>query len=262
MKNFTERLIALGLIGSLAITGLAACNDPRVRAEGAVQTDITKASEEDKETEKEESSEESRETEMKEQSLVGGWAASEDMKITDDLKKIFDKAMEGLDGVDYEPLAYLSSQIVAGKNHCFLCKATTVTPGAVPGYALVYIYEKLDGGCEILNIQKIMLPSTKDAYPPEEELPGGWNPAEDTSVTSDIEAVLKKASEALTGAEFEPVAYLGSQVVAGTNHAIFCKQTPSIPSPDAGYSIVYIYEDLNGNCEITKIDDLTISLDR
>ena len=262
MKKYTKNLIALGLIGAMSVTAFAACSNPQVKAAGKDKTEASATSIEGKETDKSESTTESKETEMKDDVLLGGWAASEDMKITDDLKKIFDKAMEGLDGVDYEPLAYLSSQIVAGKNHCFLCKATTVTPGAVPGYALVYIYEKLDGGCEILNIQKIMLPSTKDAYPPEAELPGGWNPAEDTSVTSDIEAVLKKASETLTGAEFEPVAYLGSQVVAGTNHAIFCKQTPSIPSPDAGYSIVYIYEDLKGNCEITKIDDLTISLDR
>ena len=65
--------------------------------------------------------------------------------------------MEGLIGVNYEPIAYMGSQVVAGLNHCFLCKATVVYPGAQPSYKMVYIYEALDGHAEVLEIADVAL---------------------------------------------------------------------------------------------------------
>lgn len=82
----------------------------------------------------------------------GGWSVAEDNAITDENKAVFDKALEGLLGVDYEPIAYLGSQVVAGTNHCFLCKATVVAPDAEPTLVLIYIYEDLEGNAEIMHI--------------------------------------------------------------------------------------------------------------
>ena len=84
--------------------------------------------------------------------LDGGWSVAEDTAITEKTKAVFDKAMNGLVGVSYEPIAYLGSQVVAGTNHCFLCRATVVYPNAVPSLVLIYIYEDLEGGASILNI--------------------------------------------------------------------------------------------------------------
>ena len=84
--------------------------------------------------------------------LMGGWNVAESIEVTDELKAVFDKAFEGLLGVNYEPLAYLGYQVVAGTNHCFLCSATVVYPGAQPGLVLVYIYEDLEGNAEITSI--------------------------------------------------------------------------------------------------------------
>lgn len=89
------------------------------------------------------------------ENLMGGWSAAENTKVTKAKKKMFNKAMEGLTGVDYEPVAYLGSQVVAGKNHCFLCKATVVYPDAKPYYALVYIYKDLSGNVEVIDIQNL-----------------------------------------------------------------------------------------------------------
>ena len=72
--------------------------------------------------------------------------------MTEENKAIFDKGMEKLVGVQYEPVAYLGSQLVAGMNHCFLCKATVVYPNAVPTWKLVYLYEDLKGEVSVLNI--------------------------------------------------------------------------------------------------------------
>ena len=84
--------------------------------------------------------------------LMGGWTVAQDPTITPELKAVFDKGMEGLLGVDYTPVAYLGSQVVAGTNRAFLCQAVTVTPDAKPTYVLVYLYEDLSGNVSVLSI--------------------------------------------------------------------------------------------------------------
>lgn len=83
---------------------------------------------------------------------LGGWTLADTIEMTDDLTALFDKGMEGLLGVDYVPLAYLGSQVVAGRNHCFLCRATVVYPGAQSVLALVYLYEDLSGEVSVTDI--------------------------------------------------------------------------------------------------------------
>lgn len=84
--------------------------------------------------------------------LDGGWTQAESPVVTEDATKAFDKAMEGFVGVDYSPVALLSTQVVSGTNYCFLCEATVVYPGAETSYALVYIYADLQGNAEITDI--------------------------------------------------------------------------------------------------------------
>ena len=83
--------------------------------------------------------------------LSGGWAAAEDPTVTQERSELFEKALGGMVGVDYTPVAYLGSQVVAGTNHCFLCLSRVVIPDAIPKYVLVFIYEDLQGKTEIMN---------------------------------------------------------------------------------------------------------------
>ena len=58
-----------------------------------------------------------------------------------------------------------------------------------------------------------------------------------------------------------PVAYLGSQVVAGTNHAFLCQAVTAYPGSletAPAYAMVYLYEDLSGNVSILSIGDFDI----
>ena len=57
----------------------------------------------------------------------------------------------------YEPVAYLGSQVVAGMNHAYLCRATVVYPDAQPAWKLVYVYEPLEGVAEITRIADLDL---------------------------------------------------------------------------------------------------------
>ena len=88
---------------------------------------------------------------------VGGWTANADdpTLIPEEALEAFNKATEELVGCDYEPIALLGSQVVAGTNYCLLCKCTVVTPGAPVSYVLMYIYSGVDGTNEVLDIQDI-----------------------------------------------------------------------------------------------------------
>lgn len=84
--------------------------------------------------------------------VAGGWSVAASAEITEEKQALFEKAMAELLGVNYEPVAYLGSQVVAGLNHCFLCRATVVYPNAAPSLVLVYIYENLEGNAQMTNI--------------------------------------------------------------------------------------------------------------
>lgn len=87
-----------------------------------------------------------------------------------------------------------------------------------------------------------------------ESIEGGWEVnSGSTAMTKNAaaNAAFKKATEGLTGVSYQPIAVLGSQVVAGTNYAILCKATPVYPGAKSEITIMYIYESLDGNAEIT-----------
>ncbi|HCE73199.1 MAG TPA: hypothetical protein DEP67_01480 [Lachnospiraceae bacterium] len=89
--------------------------------------------------------------------MLGAWELPDDLALTKEAKDAFDKAMEGLTGVSYVPVALLGTQIVAGTNYSILCRSTVVYPGAETTYAIVYIYEDLEGQASILRIQNLEL---------------------------------------------------------------------------------------------------------
>ena len=89
------------------------------------------------------------------ESLVGGWKTPDSRELTPEALDAFNKAMEGLVGVDYKPVALLGTQLVAGMNYCILCEAKVVYPGAEPYYAKVTVYEDLKGNATVTDIEKL-----------------------------------------------------------------------------------------------------------
>ena len=88
---------------------------------------------------------------------------------------------------------------------------------------------------------------------------GGWTPAEDPAVTEERQAIFDKGMEGLLGVGYKPVAYLGSQVVSGTNHAFLCQATVVVPNAKPSWVIVYLYENLQGEVSILNIAEFDIS---
>lgn len=88
--------------------------------------------------------------------IDGGWGAASNPAITDEVRALFDKAQNGLVGVNYVPVTYLGMQVIAGYNHAILCQATTVYPGAAPRWVIMYLFEDLEGGVTITDIEDLI----------------------------------------------------------------------------------------------------------
>ena len=84
---------------------------------------------------------------LAEEPILGCWSA-----YTDNPTEI---PAEALEDCVYKPIALLGTQIVAGTNYCFLCETTVVVPDAQPSYALVYVFDGLEGEHELLRVQEI-----------------------------------------------------------------------------------------------------------
>lgn len=87
---------------------------------------------------------------------------------------------------------------------------------------------------------------------------GGWTVAEDPEITDEINNKFQLAlDDYQTGTitiSYTPVAYLGSQVVAGMNYAILCKANEI--NKGSKWVIVYFYEDLEDNLSVLDIADV------
>ena len=93
------------------------------------------------------------------ETMDGGWenVPHEAAELPEDAQAAFDKALEGLVGAEYVPVALMSTQVVAGMNYCILCQITPVVPNAAPHWALVYIYADLQGNAEITNVYDLYI---------------------------------------------------------------------------------------------------------
>ena len=112
--------------------------------------------------------------------LDGGWEKAASPVITDELMELFNKAMEQLTGADYTPVAYIASQVVAGTNHMFIARTAPVVPDPVETYAIVTIYEDLEGNAELLDVADTEIETNING------LMGGWEQAESPEVTEEI----------------------------------------------------------------------------
>lgn len=87
--------------------------------------------------------------------VLGGYVEVEDSTITDELKEIFNKALEGLLGATYEPEKLVATQVVAGTNYKFLAKGTKTTNPVTKGTYYITIYKDLQGNVKLLDIEVI-----------------------------------------------------------------------------------------------------------
>lgn len=78
-------------------------------------------------------------------------------------------------------------------------------------------------------------------------------------IPEDAKAAFELALADMDGASYEPVAYLGSQVVAGLNHKYLCRVTAVIPNAVPNYAIVTVYAALDGTATVNEVKNLNLA---
>lgn len=182
--------------------------------------------------------------------ITGGWAINNDFDGIDDANAMsaFEKATEDLDGYRYDVAAVLGSQIVAGTNYLYLCRAEMVVPDAKPEYVILKVYEGLEGNAEITGSLRLL------------EGKEGWeyndaNPYMDEN--EEVKVAFDKALEGLTGVEYKPIAYIGYK---DNSYAVLTKITITSVEPLTSLSMVYITKTDSGAI-IDDIYDIDMSLE-
>ena len=89
------------------------------------------------------------------ETILGGWTDVEDGTLTDELKDIFNKALDGLLGSTYEPVKLLAKQVVNGTNYKFLANGTKTTNPITVGTYNITINESSDGTISLVDIETI-----------------------------------------------------------------------------------------------------------
>ena len=237
MKNIAKKLFALGITATLMLGCITACNanakvNVKVNGSEVLNTEIS----------------------------TGSWKIEELNNVGPEHKKYFEEAISQLDGYNGEPVALLGTQLVSGTNYAFLCKSTIKANNAMNSLMITYIYVDLSGKATFLKDESVVLPGTESDNG---NVTGGWSYAESTEVTDKVKEVMEKTGATKDGKYFLPIAYVGSQVVAGTNHAILCKAAASsadLSTDKATLELVYVYEDLQGNCEIINTESIKLSV--
>ncbi len=220
------RLISLILCLALAL-GLTAC--------GAARTEPAAPAENDK----------------TDTPVTGGWALTlpeEGVALPEEVAEAFEKSSAANAGLT--PAACVGQQVVAGMNYMLLCAAED-------GWQMAVIYRDLQGEAELTQQHDFELTDYTQggAEAPAEMKAGGWAaPDEATSLPlpQDAQEALDKALSSFVGSNIEPMALLGTQVVAGTNYAILCRVTPVTPAAVASVQVVTVYADLQGNASFTN----------
>lgn len=178
----------------------------------------------------------------------GGWSRAESPVVTEETKILLKKATDGMVGADYTPVAYLGSQIVAGRNHAILCRITPVVPNPVAGYGIVRIFEDLNGNAKITGVDNAAVTiSFQDA-------PGGWYPTGSPELPAPLKTGAAIALR-LAKTDYVPVALLGEQIVAGKKYFLLCAKNAGTSAAGSGFAFATLFEDLYGNLSITQIMD-------
>ena len=193
--------------------------------------------------------------------ITGGWEVNGDFdasNMTAEQVETFEAANASMADANYEPIAVVAEQVVAGMNYLYLCKDASTGAGEPAILAFAEVYKDLDGKASVTTVSGIDVGSiaTVDKAP-EAGLDGGWtilDAPKSVSMSEDASAAATKALGSYAGIDAHPIALLGTQVVAGMNYKFLCVGTPTTPDAANALYVATVYQDLSGNCEVTDME--------
>ena len=89
---------------------------------------------------------------------------------------------------------------------------------------------------------------------------GGWNvdDVKTAALPQKAQSAFTAVTSDITGAEYQPIAYLGSQVVNGTNYRILTIKTPVVPNGEKSFSKVIVNEGTDGTYRLVSISRVAL----
>ena len=89
---------------------------------------------------------------------------------------------------------------------------------------------------------------------------GGWNLDEvkGTALPQKVQSAFTAVTGDMTGADYEPIAYLGSQAVNGTNYRILAIQRLVVPSGEKRIVKMIIHEGIDGVASLVSVSGLAL----
>ena len=89
---------------------------------------------------------------------------------------------------------------------------------------------------------------------------GGWNLDEvkGTALPQKVQTDFTAVTGELVGAEYEPIAYLGSQQVNGTNYRILALQRVVALNSEKKFVKMIIHEELDGSVRLVSVSGVAL----
>ena len=135
-------------------------------------------------------------------------------------------------GAEYEPIAYLGSQVVNGVNHAVLAEQIVITGRDTKNIVVLKFNEKP-------NDMKVALVGIETVVSGGAEF-GGIALDVKTDIPEDAKTAWDEAFKDFVGSDVKPFAYLGSQVVNGMNYIFAAEVTPVVPDPVSRLAVVTV----------------------
>lgn len=203
--------------------------------------------------------------------VLGGWQIyeGEAAVLPEDVQNAFDTATETLTGAELIPVALVGDQIVGGMNYKLLCRqipSVEELQEDAGTYQVVEIYNDFEGNATITMTMPFDLTAYTDGtgwQPDPEPIDGGWGTAAGESqaqIPEEAQAAFDKAMTDFGDGDLTPEALLATQVVSGTNYMFLCSGAVGVDVPGKYLQVVIVYEDLEGNAQITNVCTLDPSV--
>ncbi len=89
---------------------------------------------------------------------------------------------------------------------------------------------------------------------------GGWNLEEikGCNLPQKVQSAFTAITGEMTGADYEPIAYLGSQVVDGTNYRVLALQKLVVPNSEKRIVKMIIHEELDGSVRLISVSGVAL----
>ncbi|MBR0150243.1 MAG: hypothetical protein IJP89_02645 [Synergistaceae bacterium] len=89
---------------------------------------------------------------------------------------------------------------------------------------------------------------------------GGWNLDEvkGCNLPQKVQSAFTAVTGDMTGAEYEPIAYMGSQQVNGLNYMVIALQKLMIPSGEKRPVKMIIHEEIDGSVRLVSVSGLAL----